>query len=68
MALYLSAAGTAGYFSRSLAGMMLLSCIFSALFSAGGLILGWSFDLPVGAMVVILAGTVFLAAGAVPGG
>jgi zinc transport system permease protein len=57
-------AGTAGYFSRSLAGMMLLSCGFSALFSAGGLILGWTFDLPVGAMVVILAGIVFLAAGA----
>jgi zinc transport system permease protein len=57
-------AGTAGYFSRSLAGMMFLSCVFSALFSAGGLILGWTFDLPVGAMVVILAGTVFLAAGA----
>jgi zinc transport system permease protein len=57
-------AGTAGYFARSLAGMMFLSCLFSALFSAGGLILGWTFDLPVGAMVVILAGTVFLAAGA----
>jgi zinc transport system permease protein len=57
-------AGTAGYFSRSLAGMMLLSCALSALFSAGGLVLGWTFDLPVGAMVVILAGTVFLSAGA----
>jgi zinc transport system permease protein len=57
-------AGTAGYFSRSLAGMMLLSCGFSALFSAGGLALGWTFDLPVGAMTVLLAGTVFLAVGA----
>jgi zinc transport system permease protein len=57
-------AGTAGYFSRSLAGMMLMSCGFSALFSVGGLALGWTFDLPVGAMTVILAGTVFLAAGA----
>jgi zinc transport system permease protein len=57
-------AGTAGYFARSLGGMMLISCVFSALFSAGGLVLGWSFDLPVGAMVVILAGVVFLAAGA----
>jgi zinc transport system permease protein len=57
-------AGTAGYFSRSLAGMMLLSCGFSALFSAGGLALGWTFDLPVGATTVLLAGTVFLAAGA----
>ncbi|GHV74344.1 membrane protein [Spirochaetia bacterium] len=58
-------AGTAGYFARSLGGMMLTSCIAAALFSAGGLVLGWSFDLPVGAMVVILAGVVFLAAGAV---
>ncbi|WP_010260419.1 metal ABC transporter permease [Treponema primitia] len=58
-------AGTAGYFARSLGGMMLISCGFSALFSAGGLVLGWSFDLPVGAMVVILAGIVFLSAGAV---
>jgi zinc transport system permease protein len=57
-------AGTAGYFSRSLAGMMLLSCVLSTLFSAGGLVLGWTFDLPVGAMVVILAGIVFLSAGA----
>jgi zinc transport system permease protein len=44
--------------------MMLISCVFSALFSLGGLALGWSFDLPVGAMVVILAGIVFLTAGA----
>lgn len=57
-------AGTAGRFSRSLAGMMLLSSGFSAFFSVGGLVLGWTFDLPVGAMVVILAGTVFLAVGA----
>ena len=57
-------AGTAGYFSRSLAGMMFLSCGFSALFSLGGLVLGWTFDLPVGAMTVLLAGAVFLAAGA----
>ncbi|GHV75838.1 membrane protein [Spirochaetia bacterium] len=57
-------AGTAGYFARSLGGMMLIGCIVAALFSVGGLILGWSFDLPVGAMVVILAGGVFLAAAA----
>jgi zinc transport system permease protein len=58
-------AGTAGYFARSLGGMMLISCGFSALFSVGGLVLGWAFDLPVGAMAVILAGTVFLAAGGI---
>ena len=54
-------AGTAGYIARSLGKMMLWSTLFSALFSVGGLVLGWTLDAPVGAMVVILAGTVFLA-------
>ncbi|MDR2743173.1 MAG: metal ABC transporter permease [Treponema sp.] len=53
-------AGTAGSFTRNLGGMMLGSSICSALFSSGGLALGWAFDAPAGAMVVILAGTVFL--------
>jgi zinc transport system permease protein len=57
-------AGTAGYFARNLGGMMLWSCVFSGIFSVGGLALGWTFDAPVGAMVVILAGIVFLAAAA----
>jgi len=54
-------AGTAGYFARNLAGMMIFAWLFSTLFSVGGLALGWTFDLPVGAMVVVLAGGVFLA-------
>jgi len=53
-------AGCAGVFSRSLGGMMLASCLFSALFSVGGLLSGWLFDLPIGAMTVITAGVVFL--------
>jgi zinc transport system permease protein len=53
-------AGCAGVFSRSLGGMMLLSCIFSVLFSVCGVAAGWAFDLPVGAMTVIVAGAVFL--------
>jgi zinc transport system permease protein len=57
-------AGTAGYFSRSLAGMMLASCVFSGLFSTAGLFLGWTLDLPVGAVTVITAGIVFLAVSA----
>jgi zinc transport system permease protein len=57
-------AGTAGYFSRSLAGMMLTSCVFSGLFSTAGLFLGWTLDLPVGAVTVITAGIVFLAVSA----
>jgi len=54
-------AGCAGVFSRSLGSMMLSSCLFSAVFSIGGLVSGWLLDLPVGAMTVITAGTVFLA-------
>jgi zinc transport system permease protein len=57
-------AGAAGYFARSLRGMMFLSCLFSALFSAGGLFLGWALDVPAGAMAVIFAGIIFLAASA----
>jgi len=52
--------GCAGVFSRSLGGMMLWSCLFSALFSISGLVTGWLFDLPVGAMTVIIAGVIFL--------
>jgi zinc transport system permease protein len=54
-------AGCAGVFSRSLGGMMVSSCLFSALFSIGGLVSGWIFDLPIGAMTVIIAGVIFLA-------
>jgi zinc transport system permease protein len=52
--------GCATVFSRSLGGMMLSSCLFSVFFSIFGLINGWLFDLPVGAMTVIIAGFVFL--------
>ena len=52
--------GCAGVFSRSLGGMMLLSCVFSAAFSVCGVAAGWVFDLPVGAVTVIIAGAVFL--------
>jgi len=57
--------GCAGTFSRSLSAMMLASCGFAALFSVCGLISGWLFDLPVGAMTVIIAGVVFLGFSAV---
>jgi zinc transport system permease protein len=52
--------GCSGVFSRSLGGMMLLSVIFSMVFSVCGVAAGWIFDLPVGAMTVIIAGAVFL--------
>jgi zinc transport system permease protein len=53
-------AGLAGAFSRNLGSMMLSSCILSVLFSVIGLIMSWIFDLPAGAMTVIIAGIVFL--------
>jgi len=52
--------GCSGVFSRSLGGMMFLSSIFSVVFSVCGVAAGWIFDLPVGAMTVIIAGAVFL--------
>jgi zinc transport system permease protein len=53
-------AGTASSFAKSLSAMMVLSCVFSALFSLLGLVFGWVFDLPVGAVTVVIAGIVFL--------
>ena len=53
-------AGTAGYWAKNLAAMMGLGTLFSALFSFGGLAAGWMLDVPVGAMVVVLSGGVFL--------
>jgi zinc transport system permease protein len=53
-------AGSAGVFARSLGRMMLLGAVFSALFSVAGLALGWALDLPVGAVTVVIAATVFL--------
>jgi len=58
-------AGCASVFSRSLGGMMFSSCLFAAFFSVSGLVSGWIFDLPVGAMTVIIAGIVFLGFSAV---
>jgi zinc transport system permease protein len=56
-------AGTAGYFARNLGKMMFWSSLFAAFFSTGGLALSWVFDTPSGAMVVILAGIIFLVSG-----
>jgi zinc transport system permease protein len=53
-------AGCSSFFSRSLGGMMLLSGVFSALFSVCGLAAGWVCNLPVGALTVIIAGLAFL--------
>jgi len=58
-------AGTSGYIARSLAVMMWLGFIFSTLFTVSGICASWYLDTPAGAMVVVMAGAVFLAAAAV---
>jgi len=54
-------AGTAGYFSHNLAGMMVNATLLSLVFSVGGLAVSWHFDLPAGAVIVLLSGAVFIA-------
>lgn len=58
-------AGTAGFFAKNLAGMMFFACLFSVLFSVVGLAASWNFDTPSGALVVVIAGAVFLGSSAV---
>ncbi len=55
-------AGCASYSAKSLGGMMFFASILSALFSLAGLMFGWFWDVPVGSMVVVTAGAVFLSA------
>lgn len=53
-------AGTAGWKSRSLGGMMVGATLLSAFYSSSGLALSWALDLPTGAVVVVIAGAVYL--------
>lgn len=53
--------GTAGFAARSLSGMMLGATALSAAFTATGLAASWALDMPAGAVVVVIAGAVFLA-------
>ncbi|NBK22041.1 MAG: metal ABC transporter permease, partial [Spirochaetia bacterium] len=53
-------AGTAGFGAKNLVAMMVGSTLFALLFSFAGLVSGWVLDLPVGAMVVVIAGAFFL--------
>lgn len=53
-------AGTAGFSARNMISMMIVASVYASIFSLGGLVAGWSFDLPVGAMTVVLSGAVFL--------
>jgi len=53
-------AGTAGYTAKNLASMMAGATLYAWFFSFSGLVLGWVVDVPVGAMVVVIAGAFFL--------
>jgi zinc transport system permease protein len=51
----------AGHFSKRLWHMMTLSTILSILFTTGGLALSYNTNLPAGATIIVLAGTIYLA-------
>ncbi len=53
-------AATAGHFSGRLWHMMVLSTVFTVLFTSGGLVLSYGPDLPPGATTILLAGAVYL--------
>lgn len=54
-------AGIAGHYSRSLLGMMLLSTVLGVVFTAAGIYISYEPDLPAGATIIVVAGTVYLA-------
>ncbi len=55
-------AATASHFARSLSQMMILATLFALLFTTAGLALSYGPDLPAGATIVAVAGTVYLVA------
>ncbi len=54
-------AAVAGMFSKRLWQMMVLSTLFTILFTTGGLALSYGPNLPAGATTIVLAGAVYLA-------
>ncbi|MDP8239679.1 MAG: metal ABC transporter permease [Candidatus Hatepunaea meridiana] len=50
----------AGYFSRRLWQMMILSVVFCMIFTAAGIGLSYSLDLPSGPTIIFIAGVVYL--------
>lgn len=53
-------AATAGRLTSSLKYMMIIAIILGMLFTSGGLLLSYVFDLPSGATIILLAGIVFV--------
>ncbi len=52
--------GTAGFHARTMGAMMIFSSLYASTFSFAGLVIGWQLDMPIGAMVVLISGGVFL--------
>ncbi|MEJ5283615.1 MAG: metal ABC transporter permease [Brevinematales bacterium] len=52
--------GVASYFSKNLSSLIVLSTIFSFVFSIFGLVISWILDLPAGAVIVIFAGIIYI--------
>jgi zinc transport system permease protein len=52
--------GTAGFAARNLAAMMVGGTVLAAVFTVSGLAASWALDMPAGAVVVVIAGAVFL--------
>lgn len=53
-------AAIAGQYTRRISAMMLLSILLGAIFTTGGLISSYFFDLPSGATIILFAGAGFL--------
>lgn len=45
---------------RSLAGMMAVATLLSALFTSAGMMISYSLDLPSGSVIIVFAGLVYL--------
>ena len=60
IALFTLPAAIAGQFVGSVAAMMLVACALGAVFGVGGLALSYTSNLPSGATIILLSGTIYL--------
>ncbi len=58
-------AATAGLYARTLAGMMLLAVMFSAIAIVGGIILSYSANLSSGPIIIVCAGVIYFVLAAI---
>jgi zinc transport system permease protein len=55
-------AATARHFVHTLSRMMILACLFGAVFTTSGLVVSYGPDLPAGATIIVIAGIAYLLA------